>query len=71
MTRLSRLVLAAALAASALTPAAPPARADLKHLEAEFKEAIERVLAEGACRTPDLGGSATTEEVARAVHDAL
>jgi tartrate dehydrogenase/decarboxylase/D-malate dehydrogenase len=33
--------------------------------------AIERVLAEGGPRTPDLGGNATTSEVARAVADAL
>jgi tartrate dehydrogenase/decarboxylase/D-malate dehydrogenase len=33
--------------------------------------AIEGVLAEGTCRTPDLGGRATTEELARAVRDAF
>jgi len=33
--------------------------------------AIERVLAEGTCRTPDLGGGATTEELALAVQGAL
>jgi tartrate dehydrogenase/decarboxylase/D-malate dehydrogenase len=34
-------------------------------------EAIARVLAEGGPRTPDLGGRATTDDVARAVRDAL
>jgi len=33
--------------------------------------AITHVLAEGGPRTPDLGGRATTEEVARAIRDAL
>ena len=33
--------------------------------------AIERVLASGGPRTPDLGGTASTLEVARAVGDAL
>jgi len=33
--------------------------------------AITRVLAEGGPRTPDLGGRATTAEVARAIRDAL
>ena len=34
-------------------------------------EAIARVLAQGGPRTPDLGGRATTDDVARAVLDAL
>jgi tartrate dehydrogenase/decarboxylase / D-malate dehydrogenase len=34
-------------------------------------KAIEKVLGEGGPRTPDLGGKATTREVARAVADAL
>jgi len=34
-------------------------------------EAITRVLAAGAPRTPDLGGRATTEEMSRAIGDAL
>ena len=33
--------------------------------------AIERVLADGACRTPDLGGKATTEDLGQAIVDAL
>jgi tartrate dehydrogenase/decarboxylase / D-malate dehydrogenase len=33
--------------------------------------AIERVIAEGAVRTPDLGGKATTEELTAAISDAL
>jgi 3-isopropylmalate dehydrogenase len=33
--------------------------------------AVARVLAQGAPRTPDLGGKATTAEVGRAVRDAL
>jgi len=33
--------------------------------------AIERVLAEGGPRTPDLGGRATTADVARAIAEAL
>ena len=33
--------------------------------------AIEQVLADGGPRTPDLGGRATTKDVARAVSDAL
>jgi tartrate dehydrogenase/decarboxylase/D-malate dehydrogenase len=33
--------------------------------------AITRVLAEAGPRTPDLGGNATTDDVARAVRDAL
>jgi tartrate dehydrogenase/decarboxylase/D-malate dehydrogenase len=33
--------------------------------------AIERVLAEGAWRTPDLGGSARTQEVARSIREAV
>ena len=33
--------------------------------------AIERVLASGSPRTPDLGGSATTDEVARAIREAV
>ena len=33
--------------------------------------ALERVLAEGRVRTPDLGGAATTADMTRAVIDAL
>jgi tartrate dehydrogenase/decarboxylase/D-malate dehydrogenase len=33
--------------------------------------AITRVLGEAGPRTPDLGGHATTDEVARAIRDAL
>ncbi len=36
-----------------------------------IEEAVARVLAEGNCSTPDLGGSAGTDDVARAVVDAL
>jgi 3-isopropylmalate dehydrogenase len=35
------------------------------------RAAVARVLAQGATRTPDLGGKATTAEVGRAVRDAL
>ena len=35
------------------------------------RTAVARVLAQGAPRTPDLGGKATTAEVGRAVRDAL
>ncbi|MEK7246128.1 MAG: tartrate dehydrogenase [Pseudomonadota bacterium] len=38
---------------------------------AAIDAAIERVLGEGRCRTRDLGGSATTAEMARAVEAAL
>jgi tartrate dehydrogenase/decarboxylase/D-malate dehydrogenase len=37
----------------------------------EIVAAIERVLAEGRVRTPDLGGTATTADVVRAVFDAV
>jgi tartrate dehydrogenase/decarboxylase/D-malate dehydrogenase len=33
--------------------------------------AIEKVLAGGGPRTPDLGGTATTKDVAKAIADAL
>jgi tartrate dehydrogenase/decarboxylase/D-malate dehydrogenase len=33
--------------------------------------AIERVLADGACRTPDLGGTANTKDLGGAIVDAL
>jgi isocitrate/isopropylmalate dehydrogenase len=33
--------------------------------------AIERVVATGKVRTPDLGGRATTEELTRAIRDCL
>ena len=33
--------------------------------------AIERVVAAGTLRTPDLGGRATTAEVANAIRDAV
>ena len=33
--------------------------------------AIERVLADGACRTPDLGGTASTTDLGQAIADAL
>ena len=33
--------------------------------------AIERVLADGACRTPDLGGTANTKDLGQAIVDAL
>ncbi|HEY8486039.1 MAG TPA: isocitrate/isopropylmalate dehydrogenase family protein [Limnochordales bacterium] len=36
-----------------------------------MEEAVERVLAEGRVRTPDLGGGATTSDFARAVQAAL
>jgi isocitrate/isopropylmalate dehydrogenase len=35
------------------------------------RRAVARVLAAGQPRTPDLGGSATTADVGRAVRDAL
>ena len=38
---------------------------------AAIDAAIERVLAEGKCRTRDLGGGATTAEMTRAVEAAL
>jgi tartrate dehydrogenase/decarboxylase/D-malate dehydrogenase len=37
----------------------------------ELVTALERVLAEGRVRTPDLGGAATTADMTRAVVDAL
>ena len=47
----------------------------LEHLgcpaAAAIDAAIERVLAEGKCRTRDLGGGATTAEMTKAVEDAL
>ena len=45
----------------------------LGHAEAaaEIVGAIERVLAQGTSRTPDLGGEANTEELGQAVIDAL
>ena len=33
--------------------------------------AIERVLADGDCRTPDLGGTARTTDLGQAIADAL
>jgi len=33
--------------------------------------AIERVVASGKCRTPDLGGRSTTSEVARAIENEI
>jgi isocitrate/isopropylmalate dehydrogenase len=48
----------------------------LDHLGAEptaerVRRAVARVLADGSPRTPDLGGTATTAEVGRAVRRAL
>jgi 3-isopropylmalate dehydrogenase len=48
----------------------------LDHLEApataeRIRSAVAKVLAEGASRTPDLGGTATTADVGRAVRRAL
>jgi tartrate dehydrogenase/decarboxylase/D-malate dehydrogenase len=48
----------------------------LEHLcepraSARLMRAIERVTANPALHTPDLGGDATTEDVTRAVCDAL
>jgi 3-isopropylmalate dehydrogenase len=48
----------------------------LDHLNAPrgaeaIRSAVARVLAAGSPRTPDLGGSATTAQVGRAVRDAL
>jgi tartrate dehydrogenase/decarboxylase/D-malate dehydrogenase len=37
----------------------------------EVEAAIERVLAEGRCRTRDLGGNAGTAEMGAAIADAL
>jgi tartrate dehydrogenase/decarboxylase/D-malate dehydrogenase len=38
---------------------------------ASVMTAIERLLAEGGPRTPDLGGKATTEDVGKAIAEAL
>jgi 3-isopropylmalate dehydrogenase len=48
----------------------------LDHLEAarpadRIRKAVAKVLAAGAPRTPDLGGTARTAEVGRAVREAL
>jgi 3-isopropylmalate dehydrogenase len=48
----------------------------LDHLNApgpadRIRRAVARVLRDGAPRTPDLGGSATTADVGRAIREAL
>jgi tartrate dehydrogenase/decarboxylase / D-malate dehydrogenase len=44
---------------------------DQKAAAEKVLEAIERVLADGSVRTPDMGGMASTEALGRAVRDAL
>jgi tartrate dehydrogenase/decarboxylase / D-malate dehydrogenase len=44
---------------------------DQKAAAENVLEAIERVLADGSVRTPDMGGMASTETLGRAVRDAL
>ena len=44
---------------------------DQKEAAEKVLEAIERVLADGSVRTPDMGGAASTQALGRAVTDAL
>ena len=63
--------IALAIGESARFDAAGFAAACLRDAAGQIILALERVLADGRVRTPDLGGTATTREVTAAVIDAL